>query len=254
MQRPEQTRGPRATEPLGPERMAPASWARACSVSADDLAIAVILLRQALRAHAKLGGEDSMPAAQKPAAATSAARSRNGTPVAGRAATRRDVERQIARVEKLLGDAGDALQLLGKDMGRGAGDAYKELVQTAKALRRDAQRTNKRMLKDFDKLRSALTPSGATRRSSRKTTATSGTAASGRGAAGTTRSARARSAATSERSTGATRSRGGAGASSSSTTAGATRSRGTRTAPGSKRAPGATRSGRARSNTKPTAG
>ena len=112
-----------------------------------------------------------MPAAKKPAAGTSAARSRNGPPVASRAATRRDVERQIARVERLLGDAGDALQLLGKDMGRGAGDAYKELVRTAKALRRDAQRTNKRMLKDFDKLRVALTPSGATRRSSRRTTA-----------------------------------------------------------------------------------
>jgi hypothetical protein len=81
------------------------------------------------------------------------------------------VERQIARVERLLGDAGDALQLLGKDMGRGAGDAYKELVRTAKAQRRDAQRTNKRMLKGFDKLRVALTPSGATRRSSRRTTA-----------------------------------------------------------------------------------
>ena len=99
-----------------------------------------------------------MPAAKKPATATSSARSRNGTPAASRPTTRRDVERQIARVEKLLGDAGDALQLLGKDMGRGAGDAYKELVRTAKALRRDAQRTNKRMLKDFDKLRDALTP------------------------------------------------------------------------------------------------
>jgi hypothetical protein len=194
-----------------------------------------------------------MPAAKKPATATSAARSRNGPPGAGGAATRRDVERQIARVEKLLGEAGDALQLLGKDMGRGAGDAYKELVRTAKALRRDAQRTNKRMLKDFDKLRVALTPSAATRRSSRKTTATSGTAASGRGAAGTTRSARARSAASSKRSTGATRSRRTGGAASSTPTS-AARSRGTRTAPGSKRAAGATRSGRARSNTKPTAG
>jgi hypothetical protein len=192
-----------------------------------------------------------MPAAKKPA---TAARSRNGTPVASRGATRRDVERQIARVEKLLGDAGDALQLLGKDMGRGAEDAYKELVRTAKALRRDAQRTNKRMLKDFDKLRSALTPSGATRRSSRKTTATAATVVRGRASAGATRSARARSAASSGRSTGAKRSRGTAGAASSTPTTTASRSRSTRTAPGSKRAAGATRSGRARSNTKPTAG
>jgi len=102
-----------------------------------------------------------MPAAKKLTTSTSAARSRDGTPGASRAGTRRDVERQIARVEKLLGDAGEALELLARDMGRGAEDAYKELVRTAKALRRDAQRTNKRMLKDFDKLRGALTPSGA---------------------------------------------------------------------------------------------
>jgi hypothetical protein len=195
-----------------------------------------------------------MPAAKKPATATSAARPRNGTPAASRPATRRDVERQIARVEKLLGDAGDALQLLGKDMGRGAGDAYKELVRTAKALRRDAQRTNKRMLKDFDKLRTALTPSSATKRSSRKTTATAGTAAAGKASAGATRSARARSTAGSGRSPGNTRSRGTTGAASSTPKTAATRSRATRTAPGAKRAAGATRSGRARSTTKPTPG
>ena len=157
-----------------------------------------------------------MPAAKKPTTRTPAALSKNGTPAASRAATRRDVERQIARVEKALGDAGDALQLLAKDMGRGAEDAYKELVRTAKALRRDAQRTNKRMLKDFDKLRGALTPSGTPRRSSR-TTATGGRArnANGGGArAAATQSARARTVTSSEPSTEARRSRGAAGAAS----------------------------------------
>ena len=178
-----------------------------------------------------------MPAAKKPTTPKSAARSRNGTPAASRAATRRDVERQVARVEKLLGDAGDALQLLAKDMGRGTEDAYKELVRTAKALRRDAQRTNQRMLKDFDKLRGALTPSGATRRSSR-TTATAG---------------RARTAAGKRAPTGATRSRGTGSAASSTRTTRATSPQSTRTAAGSKRTARATR-GRARSNAKPTAG
>ena len=193
-----------------------------------------------------------MPAAKKPATATSAARSRNGTPVASRGATRRDVERQIARVEKLLGDAGDALQLLGKDMGRGAEDAYKELVRTAKALRRDAQRTNKRMLKDFDKLRGALTPSGTTRRS--RTTATAGRAGSanrGSAPAAAARSAKDRAVTGSEPSIKARRSRGTAGAASSTRTTRASRSQGTRTAAGSMRTTAA--GGRARSNPKPTA-
>jgi len=175
-----------------------------------------------------------MPAAKKPTTPKSAARSRNGTPAASRAATRRDVERQVARVEKLLGDAGDALQLLAKDMGRGTEDAYKELVRTAKALRRDAQRTNQRMLKDFDKLRGALTPSGTTRRSSRPT-ATAGRAPTSAGKRATT---------------GPTRTRGTVSAASSTRTTRATNSQGT--AAGAKRTARATR-GRARSNAKPTA-
>jgi hypothetical protein len=63
---------------------------------------------------------------------------------------------------------------LGKDLGRGGQSAYKDLTQMLRALRRDAQRTNRNMLKDFDKLRSAVTPGAATRRSSAKTTARSG--------------------------------------------------------------------------------
>ena len=117
-----------------------------------------------------------MPAAKKPRTSTSASRSRSGAAATRATPSRRDVERRIARVEKLLGDAGDALTLLGRDMGRGAGDAYKELIRTAKALRRDAERTNKRMLKDLDQLRTAATPSGAAASASR--TARSGRARS----------------------------------------------------------------------------
>ena len=228
-----------------------AAWARACRLGANDLAIAVVCVKLCPLTPSF---ERDMPAAKKPTTRTPPARSRNGTPTASRAATRRDVERQVTRVEKLLGDAGDALQLLAKDMGRGAEDAYQELVRTAKALRRDAERTNKRMLKDFDKLRGALTPSGATRRSS-STTATAGRArkANASSAPAATRSARARTVASSEPSTEARRSRGTAGAASSTRTTRASRSQGTRTAAGSKRTTGAAR-GRARSNPKPTAG
>ena len=129
-----------------------------------------------------------MPAAKSTARRTSAARSTKRASVSGSTATRREVERQIARVETLLDDVGDALQLLGKDMGRGGQDAYQELTRTVRALRRDAQRTNRRMLKDFDKLRAAVTPSGTARRSSTATTSRSG---GPRTATGSRRSTRA---------------------------------------------------------------
>ena len=59
-------------------------------------------------------------------------------------------------------------------MGRGAQDTYKELTKTMKALHRDTAKTNRDLLKDFDKLRAAVTPSGTTQRSSTSTTARSG--------------------------------------------------------------------------------
>jgi hypothetical protein len=110
-------------------------------------------------------------------------------------ATRREVERRIARFEKHLDDASEALQLLGKDIGRGGQDAYKELTKALRALRRDAQKTNRNLLKDFDKLRDAVTPSRSTRRSSAASRAPSNgagaTARSGRmGATTSSRSPR----------------------------------------------------------------
>ena len=115
-----------------------------------------------------------MPTAKKPPARKPAARGAPRSSASKSTATRREVERPIARFEKLLDDAGDALQSLSKDMGRGAQDAYKELTKTMKALRRDAAKTNRDLLKDFDKLRAAVTPSGTTQRASTRTTARSG--------------------------------------------------------------------------------
>ena len=144
-----------------------------------------------------------MPAARKTTTRTPAARSTNGAPASPSAATRRELERRVARVEKLLEDAGEALQLLGKDLGRGAGDAYKELTRTARALRRDAQRTNQRMLKDLDKLRAAVTPSTTTRRqATRRTSRPSATRTAARSSRSTPATRPRRASSTAKRPTG----------------------------------------------------
>jgi hypothetical protein len=125
--------------------------------------------------------ESAMPAARKPTTRTTktttrtpSTRSSGRTPALRSPATRREVERRIARFERHLNDASEALQLLGKDLGRGGRDAYKELTTTLRALRRDAQKTNRTLLRDFDKLRAAVTPAGTTRRSSAATSGRSG--------------------------------------------------------------------------------
>jgi hypothetical protein len=77
------------------------------------------------------------------------------------AATRREVEQSITRFEKRLEDANDALSTLGKHLGRGATSSYKEVTAALRALRREAAKTNKQALKDFDKVRGAITKSNA---------------------------------------------------------------------------------------------
>ena len=97
-------------------------------------------------------------AATKPAArATRAAKSVRVRAASTSAATRRDVEQSITRFEKRLDDANDALKTLGAHLGRGAQGSYKDLTATLAALRRDAVKTNRQVLKDFDKLRTAIT-------------------------------------------------------------------------------------------------
>jgi hypothetical protein len=120
-----------------------------------------------------------MPPARKSAAKSSA---RSGQGVRARAAarssaTRREVEQSIARFEKRLDEANDALKTLGGHLGSGAKGSYKEVTSALTALRRSAVRTNKQALKDFDKLRTALTSSNASSRPARSssTAARSGT-------------------------------------------------------------------------------
>jgi DNA-binding protein HU-beta len=97
-------------------------------------------------------------------------------------ATRREVEQSISRFEKRLDDANDALKTLGTHLGRGAQGSYKEVTSALSALRREAAKTNKQALKDFDKLRSAVVQkvpaaassnSGSKRSTSKASTGTS---------------------------------------------------------------------------------
>jgi hypothetical protein len=96
-------------------------------------------------------------------------RSRSGAlkPAPDSGAARREVERSIARFEKRLDDANEALQVLGKHLGREAQRSYKEVTAALKTLRREAARTNRTLLRDFDKLRVGPTQSKPSTRSSR---------------------------------------------------------------------------------------
>lgn len=137
---------------------------------------------------------------------TSRSSSRSSQGVRARAAststaTRREVERSIARFEKRLDEANDALQTLGKHLGRSAQSSYKDVTAALRALRRDAAKTNRQALKDLDKLRAALTQSNASSRTTRtakksSTSARSGARSTSRSSAGrstTSRSASSRS-------------------------------------------------------------
>jgi hypothetical protein len=77
------------------------------------------------------------------------------------------VEQSISRFEKRLDEANDALKTLGGHLGGGARGSYKEVTSALTALRRNAAKTNKQALKDFDKLRTALTKTNASAGSSR---------------------------------------------------------------------------------------
>jgi hypothetical protein len=116
------------------------------------------------------GGSAARSASGAAARATKGVRARAASTSA---ATRREVEQSITRFEKRLEDANDALSTLGKHLGRGATSSYKEVTAALRALRRDAAKTNKQALKDFDKLRGAVTHSSSTSRSTsaRKTSA-----------------------------------------------------------------------------------
>jgi len=71
------------------------------------------------------------------------------------------VEQSITRFEKRLDEANDALKTLGGHLGSGARGSYKEVTAGLTALRRSAAKTNKEALKEFDKLRAAVTKTNA---------------------------------------------------------------------------------------------
>jgi hypothetical protein len=148
-----------------------------------------------------------MPAARRSATKSTA---RSGQGVRARAAarssaTRREVEQSIARFEKRLDEANDALKTLGGHLGTGARGSYKEVTAGLAALRRNAAKTNKQALKDFDKLRAALTKTNASAGSSRTKRSTSSASSRSTGSRSTA-SRKSSSRSTSSRST-ASRSR-----------------------------------------------
>jgi len=125
-----------------------------------------------------------MPPARRSATKTAAARASSARKsvraraASTRQATRREVEQSIARFEKQLDGANDALKTLGTHLGRGAQGSYKEVTTALTALRREASKTNKQALKDFDKLRAAVTGKPATAAKSNSRAKASATKAS----------------------------------------------------------------------------
>lgn len=118
--------------------------------------------------------------ASKPSARSAKPSGRSTQGVRARAAarssaTRREVEQSISRFEKRLDEANDALKTLGGHLGGGARGSYKEVTAALTALRRNASKTNKQALKDFDKLRAALTKTNSSSGSTRSTKASSTT-------------------------------------------------------------------------------
>lgn len=145
-----------------------------------------------------------MPPARRSATKTTAARASSARKAvraraaSTRAATRREVEQSIARFEKRLDDANDALKTLGTHLGRGAQGSYKEVTTALVALRREAAKTNKQALKDFDKLRSAVTRKPAAAKSNSRAKASTAKTSTAKKSAG---SAKASSSTTRKRAT-----------------------------------------------------
>ncbi len=92
-----------------------------------------------------------MPPAKKPTAAKPA--SRVG---AASAASRREMERAIKRFEKSIEDANGALQSLASGASKDAKGGYRELSKSLTAVRRDAQKHNANLIKEFDKVKGAV--------------------------------------------------------------------------------------------------
>jgi hypothetical protein len=111
-------------------------------------------------------GDHLMPPAKKPATRRTTRSTRTNSSSSS-PISRRDVEKATAQFEKALEEASNALQSLGQDLGKGAVSAYKEVERALRTLRRDAQKTNKTLLKDLDKLMAAVPAAVSSRAGSR---------------------------------------------------------------------------------------
>jgi len=100
-----------------------------------------------------------MPAAKKAASrsqSTAAKRPR-------RTSAQGEAERTIKRFEKSLDEAQAAIRALGKDVGKGGRDLYRDIETLLKSAKRDAGKANRAALKDLGKLGAAVTPATARR-------------------------------------------------------------------------------------------
>jgi hypothetical protein len=79
--------------------------------------------------------------------------------------TRREVEAATKRFDKALDDATSALQTMGANFGRGAKSTYREVERALQTLRRDAQKANRTVIKDLEKVWAAAGSASPTSRS-----------------------------------------------------------------------------------------
>jgi hypothetical protein len=126
------------------------------------------------------------------------------------ATSRAQLEKAVKRLEKSLDDARDALTSLGSDVSHGGHRTYKDLGGALKSVRSDAQKANRTLTKELEKLRAAATPGRSTSSRStgtRKTTTRSSTARKAKGTARKTSSSAKSTARSGARKATGTRSR-----------------------------------------------
>ena len=126
-----------------------------------------------------------MPPAKKPTAAKPASGA-NAAP----ASSRREVQRAISSFEKAIEDANGALQALARSAGKDAKDRYRELTKSLTAVRRDAKRHNAKLIREFDKLKGAVSAPVSKARGTVTRSRSAGTAAAAKPASSTSTNAR----------------------------------------------------------------
>jgi DNA-binding protein HU-beta len=178
-----------------------------------------------------------MPPARRSATKKSAARASSATKAvraraaSTRQATRREVEQSIARFEKRLDDANDALKTLGTHLGRGAQGSYKEVTSAMASLRREAAKTNKQALKDFDKLRTAVVqkvPAAASRNSGSKRSTSKASTGTSKASTGTSKASSGSSRSSARKTTSSSSAKGSSSSRKTTSRSTSSRARSTR--------------------------